>query len=86
MFSSILARTAVKTAGRRGMASSSWQQSLWGKSNVRYVSFVVLGAVVFESVYGSATNFIWESANQGKLYKQINWSRFKAVDDDDEDE
>jgi hypothetical protein len=47
------------------MATASWQQAVWGKSNVRYVSFVVLGAVVMESVYGTATNFIWESANQG---------------------
>ena len=86
MFSSILARTAVKSAARRTLSTSSWQQSVWGKSNVRYVSFVVLGAVTIESVYGTVTNGIWESSNQGKLYKQINWSRFKAVEDDDDDE
>ncbi len=68
MFASRLARASV-SAGRQytsGAAIGSFlQKNVWGKSNVAYVSYVIIGAIVCEAVYGNVTDSIWESSNQG---------------------
>jgi len=51
-----------------------------------YITYVVVGCVVVEAVYGGITNSIWESSNRGKLYKHIDWSKFKSEDDEEEEE
>jgi hypothetical protein len=35
------------------------------KSNAKYVTYVVVGAVVLETVYSDLTDSIWESVNKG---------------------
>ena len=52
-------------------------QNVWRKSNILYVTYIVAGCVVLEVFYGGITNGIWDAANKGKLYKQIDWSKFK---------
>ena len=58
--------------------------NVWKKSNVSYLTYIVVGCVVVEAVYGSVTNYIWDTYNYGKLYHQIDWSKFKSEDEDDE--
>jgi len=41
------------------------QKNLWKKSNIAYISYVVIAALAVEVVYGAATNFVWESYNHG---------------------
>ena len=41
---------------------------------------------MIEVVYGSVTDSIWDSNNKGKLYHQIDWSKFKSEDDEEEEE
>mmetsp|Transcript_7821 Transcript_7821/g.20313 ORF Transcript_7821/g.20313 Transcript_7821/m.20313 type:complete len:98 (-) Transcript_7821:301-594(-) len=55
------------------------------KSNVSHVTFVVTGAIIFELIYGKATEALWESMNQGKLVHQVDWSVYRE-DDEEEDE
>lgn len=59
---------------------------MWKKSNILYLTYIVVGCVVLEVVYGSVTDSIWESNNKGKLYSQIDWSKFKSEDDEEEEE
>lgn len=35
------------------------------KTNVAYVSYIVVGAIAFEAVYGKFTDFVWENNNRG---------------------
>lgn len=35
------------------------------KSNVSHVSFVVTGAIIFELIYGKATEAVWDYCNEG---------------------
>lgn len=55
-------------------------------SNASYVTYVVVGAIAFEVVYGKATDFVWESVNRGRLYHHIDWSQFKTDDEEDDEE
>ena len=34
-------------------------------SNMKYLTFIVSGAIAIEFVYGYAADFIWDSANAG---------------------
>ena len=44
-------------------------KSVWRKSNIMYITYIVAGCVVIEIVYGGITNRIWESKNSGvRLY------------------
>ena len=60
------------------------------RSNVTYIAYVVIGATVLEVVYGGFTETLWRTANSGKLYDQIDWSKYESIylegDDDDEDD
>lgn len=40
-------------------------QGVWRKSNIMYITYVVVGCVAIEVIYGGVTTRIWESANQG---------------------
>ena len=64
MFSSVLARSALKTT-RIASRSASSGSAVWGKSNMRYVTFIIAGAVVTEAAFGTVSNFIWDTVNQG---------------------
>eukprot|EP00936_MAST-01D_sp_MAST-1D-sp1_P000593 g593.t1 len=68
----------------RGLNDTAYQTFF--KSNVRYVTFIVAGAVALEVVYGSATDMLWESMNRGKLFHHVDWTKFKTDDDDDDDD
>lgn len=55
------------------------------RSNASYVTYVVVGAIAFEAVYGTVTDIIWEQANRGRLYHHIDWAKFKTDEDEDEE-
>lgn len=42
-------------------------ENVWRKSNVFYVTYIFGGCVVVEAIYGTLTNFLWESANQNVM-------------------
>ncbi|KAJ1390083.1 hypothetical protein B484DRAFT_409113 [Ochromonadaceae sp. CCMP2298] len=83
-----LRRQAPAQASRRSNSSipSTLYNNVWRKSNVLYITYIVAGCVVIEGIYGSFTSMIWDSYNSGKLYKQIDWTKFKSEDDDEEEE
>jgi hypothetical protein len=58
------------------------------KRNITYVTYVMVGAVVAESVWGKTFDAMWSASNQGKLYEHNDWSKweFDWGDDEDEDE
>ena len=59
-------------------------------SNMKYLTFVVAGAIAIEFVYGFTADAIWDSANAGKLPTHVDWSQWaeedEEEDDDDEDD
>mmetsp|Transcript_31677 Transcript_31677/g.100610 ORF Transcript_31677/g.100610 Transcript_31677/m.100610 type:complete len:97 (+) Transcript_31677:260-550(+) len=85
-------RTALRApaaAARRPMSSSPLDMA--GKtifrSNITYVGYVVVGSVIMELLYGSVTEGMWNTMNSGKLYHQIDWSKWAfELDEEDEDE
>eukprot|EP01039_Chlorochromonas_danica_P008474 gene8474-9340_t len=76
-----VAKNIVAPKRQMGGIPSLLQKTVWKKSNVAYITYVVVGLVAAEFVYGTATNYIWEQYNYGKLYHQIDWSKFKTDDD-----
>lgn len=55
------------TIARRSFSSvpSTLYNKVWRKSNVLYITYVAAGCVIIEVVYGTLTNFIWDSYNYG---------------------
>ena len=69
-----------------GSVPQSLYRGVWRKSNIMYITYVVVGCVAIEVVYGSVTTSIWNNANQGKLFHQIDWTQFKSEDDEDDED
>lgn len=44
---------------------STLQRNVWQKSTTAYITYILVGCVFAEAVYGTVTNGIWESANKG---------------------
>merc|ERR1719469_1261692 len=57
-----------------------------GKSNATYILWIITGVVTFEFLTSTATDMAWASANAGKTYESVDWTKFKTEDDEDEDE
>ena len=80
-----LFRRSASTSARE----ASGFQSLYNvffRTNSAYVTYVVVGAIAFEVVYGKVTDFVWEQSNRGRLYHHVDWSRFKMEDEEEEEE
>ncbi len=60
-------RTLNSKSATRPFSSlpSQLYSTVWRKSNVLYVTYVIVGCIILEGVYGSATNMLWETANRG---------------------
>ena len=43
----------------------AFYENIWKKSNILYITYIVVGCVLIEVVYGSVTTAIWDSYNQG---------------------
>jgi hypothetical protein len=62
-----------RLGGARGIASSKGvpqmlYNNVWKKSTVAYITYIIVGCVAIEAVFGSVTQSIWDSANQGVRY------------------
>ncbi|CAM9925735.1 unnamed protein product [Phaeothamnion confervicola] len=80
------AATSVFPAGARQNSTLEAVYNRVWKSNAGYITYIVVGAIALEMVYGKATDALWDSVNKGKQYKDIDWSKFKTEDDEDEEE
>ena len=69
MFSSRVIRTFPKVALQQQRKSSNigtfLQNTVWKKSTVMYITYIIAGCVALEVVYGKLTNYIWDSYNYG---------------------
>jgi len=61
------AAPAFNQNGRKQFSSipQTLYNNVWGKSNIAYITYIVVGCVAIEFVYGGVTTSIWESANKG---------------------
>ena len=59
---------------------------VWKKSTISYITYIVVGCVAIEAIFGNVSQNIWDNANKGKQFKSVDWSKFKATEDDDEEE
>jgi hypothetical protein len=48
------------------------------QSNASYVTFVLVGATIFGGTYSLLGDYLWESVNRGRLYHQIDWSKWNS--------
>jgi hypothetical protein len=68
------------------MSALATMNKLVFRKNFSYVAFVVVGAVACDVIYGGVTDMVWDNMNRGRLFHQVDWSKFKGEDDDDEDD
>lgn len=90
------ARHAGRTAfgrnamlGRRQRSNKSAVMNAWNailSRNFSYITFIVLGAITLETIYGSATNGLWKVMNRGKLYQDIDWSKFEEEEEEEDED
>mmetsp|Transcript_14568 Transcript_14568/g.36864 ORF Transcript_14568/g.36864 Transcript_14568/m.36864 type:complete len:113 (+) Transcript_14568:104-442(+) len=83
------ATAAARFSARRGLTTSNGQiYNTIMNSNAKYVLFIVTGAAVGEVVYGAIGDGIWRLNNRGKLYDDIDWSKWESLykDEDEEEE
>ena len=43
----------------------AFYENVWKKSNILYITYIVVGCVLIEVVYGSVTTAVWDGYNQG---------------------
>jgi len=58
----------------------------FGKSNAAYISWIVIGILATETITGYGTDTLWNSANKGKTYDSVDWTKFVVEEDDDEED
>lgn len=68
------------------LAASSHYTDSFGKSNVAYITWIVGGILVAEGFTGGMTDMLWSSANSGRLYESVDWTKFVVEDDDDDED
>ncbi|EEY55728.1 uncharacterized protein PITG_09699 [Phytophthora infestans T30-4] len=76
---------STKRSSVNGKGAFDGAYNIFMKSSPVYVTTVLIATLIAEGVYGSATNYIWEANNRGRLYHHIDWSKF-AEDEEDEEE
>mmetsp|Transcript_11016 Transcript_11016/g.23905 ORF Transcript_11016/g.23905 Transcript_11016/m.23905 type:complete len:142 (-) Transcript_11016:257-682(-) len=59
---------------------------IFGHSGIGYATWLVAGILVAESMTGAASDFVWNSVNEGRTYETVDWTKFKTDDDDDDDD
>ncbi|POM66927.1 mitochondrial protein [Phytophthora palmivora] len=77
---------STKRSSVNGKGALDGAYKVFMKSTPVYVTTVLIAALVVEGVYGSATNYIWEANNRGRLYHHIDWSKFAEEEEEDEEE
>lgn len=55
-------RAAVSTSSS---VPSQLMTTVWRKSNILYITYVIAGCVVLEGIYGSFTSAVWDTYNSG---------------------
>ena len=87
-----VARGTSLASGRRQFSQRAAAQEkiypLLLNTNAKYLTFVITGAAIGEMMFGGFTNQLWKFNNRGKLYEDIDWSKWESnyLGDDDEEE
>ena len=66
---SLLTRLKTSTSSGANIPSSLYA-NVWKKSNILYITYVVVGCVILEGVYGGVTSSIWNTYNKGVRVKE----------------
>ena len=64
--------------------SSAWNAVI--SRNFSYITFIVLGAITMETIYGGITTGLWKTMNRGKLYEDIDWTKFVEQEEEEEED
>lgn len=55
-------RAALSTSSS---VPSQLMTTVWRKSNILYITYIIAGCVLLEGIYGSFTNAVWDTYNSG---------------------
>ena len=80
------ARAARPGAGRSRQMSYASFYDTYIKSNSSMVTFIVAGAIVTELLFSKGTDALWSAANGGKLVEHVDWTKWSADDDGEDDD
>lgn len=74
---------ATTAAGSKTSASTSsgGESPLYRyvlRDNRAYFTFIVIGGAVVGGAYSAAGDFLWKSVNRGRLYDDIDWSKWDS--------
>lgn len=82
-------RATVTTQTRAFSKQASAVSGAWNaviSRNFSYITFIVFGAITMETIYGGMTTGLWNTMNRGKLYKDIDWTKFVEEEEEEEDD
>merc|ERR1712150_192266 len=76
------------SCARRSSSSKALRNwyDIFGRSNVGYVSWILLGIIATESITGYGTDTLWNYSNRGKTYDTVDWSTFLNENQEDDEE
>ena len=77
-------RRHVNTKEAQSAMSGAWNAIV--SRNFSYVTFIVLGAITIETIYGGVTTGMWKAMNRGKLYSDIDWTKFVEKEEEEEED
>ena len=83
--SSVSSSSSIGSGGIPAPILHQWY-NIFGKSTIGYATWLIAGIIVAEGLTGMFTDAVWNSANKGRTFESVDWSKFKSADDEEEEE
>ena len=57
-----------RNLSRGSSVPTTLYNNVWRKSNTLYLTYIIVGCIALEGIYGTFTNAIWDTANSGVIF------------------
>mmetsp|Transcript_23951 Transcript_23951/g.35161 ORF Transcript_23951/g.35161 Transcript_23951/m.35161 type:complete len:91 (+) Transcript_23951:66-338(+) len=90
----MFARRVMTSVVRGGMPTRNFSSgglptalynTVWRKSTPLYITYILIGCVVTEMVYGHATRYVFDKINEGKSFEYYDMERFPVEGEEDDE-